>query len=434
VYLNSVLEQPVLEEFTMKNKLCISIYTLGIIFGLAPSASAGLIAGDYTNSSDLSSYRSFSDHSNFPYAGGLYLRNPSGSGSICSGSLISSQWILTSGHCVYATSQDQSISGLYSGKFFLDDGKISRSIVGAITHKTWGSLVANNYDRGLSIQNTINDIALLKLDQPITNVSLPLMPHFLFDVPATFTGSFIGYGDEGDGTKGFIGEKANAVKGALGGQNIVTELGNGVLFYDLDRPNTISSGVTSNIDSKPSVEFEFMPGPGDSGSPVMYNSYIVGLHSRRGASQKCNSIGLFCTTLPADKFGARGVATPVNVYSGWIANTIDSFRNRPVVPTFSQGVKVRFVAGGYSGVPFSGSLPLELDASETEVDDSLFEVGFDLTEDTFSDDFNQTVFDTIFSNQNPIPTSTPVPTPALLPGLIGLGLSLWRKHKASTES
>jgi hypothetical protein len=130
-----------------------------------------------------------------------------------------------------------------------------------------------------------------------------------------------------------------------------------------------------------------------------------------------------------NRFGARGVATPVSIYSGWIANTIKDFQDKPVTPTFPSGVKVKFIAGGYAGVPFTGSLPLELDASEMEVDDSLFEVGFELTEDTFSDEFNQTVFDTIFNNQNQNPTPTPVPTPALLPGLIGLGLGIWRKRK-----
>jgi hypothetical protein len=29
--------------------------------------------------------------------------------------------------------------------------------------------------------------------------------------------------------------------------------------------------------------------------------------------------------------------------------------------------------------------------------------------------------------------ATPVPTPALLPGLIGLGLGLWRKRKAEAK-
>jgi secreted trypsin-like serine protease len=431
VHPNSVLEQTVMQGFTMKNKLPVSICTLGIVFGLTSPAFAGLIAGDYSNSADLSGYRSFSEYSNFPYVGGLLLNGSRG--STCSGSLISSQWVLTSGHCVYASKKDESIKGFYSGKFFLDDGRISRSIVGAITHKTWGSLVANNYDRGLSVQNTINDIALLKLDRAITDVNLPLMPHFLFDVPSTFTGSFTGYGDEGDGSKGFIGEKANPRKGALGGQNIVTELGNGVLFYDLDRPNTTSSGGPTNIDGQPSVALEFMPGGGDSGSPVIYNDYIVGVHSRRGDSLKCNSIGLFCTTLKWDKFGARGVATPVTAYSGWIANTIKDFQDKPVIPTFPSGVKVKFIAGGYTGVPYVGSLPLALDASEIEVDDSLFEVGFELTEDTFSDEFNQTVFDTIFNNQNPDPTPTPVPTPALLPGLVGLGLNLWRKRRNEAQ-
>jgi hypothetical protein len=83
-----------------------------------------------------------------------------------------------------------------------------------------------------------------------------------------------------------VQDLSNPKKGTLGGQNIVTELGNGVLFYDLDRPNTTSSGGTSNIDGKPSVELEFMPGKGDSGSPVMYNDYIVGLPSRRGVQLK----------------------------------------------------------------------------------------------------------------------------------------------------
>ena len=247
--------------------------------GLCSSAQAGTIRDDradslYTNLAATS-----------PYAPtGFVLGTSGGSGFIGSGTLISSEWVLTAAHIVEGT--DRAGGGISNLRFGLGANANGGTVSAAqwIPHPNWtatnGSLTAGW------------DVGLIRLSSPITTVA-PALRYFSTD-EKTRVGTHVGYGATGTGLTGInsgAGTKraGDNVIDAFGGDTVTTGTGGGlsfsnfssrIMFDDFDNPN---SAADSAMGSTTPVNLEYMIAGGDSGGGAFINvggvNYLAGVHS-----------------------------------------------------------------------------------------------------------------------------------------------------------
>lgn len=92
--------------------------------------------------------------SQYPYQAGLFINSPNGNVALCSGSIISSMFILTCAHCI-----NGSIStNIFYGSKDLSQPDFSKS----------QQVESTNYRIHPQYKKYENDMALLKLNYPIT--------------------------------------------------------------------------------------------------------------------------------------------------------------------------------------------------------------------------------------------------------------------------
>ncbi|XP_055903826.1 chymotrypsin-2-like [Eupeodes corollae] len=212
------------------------------------------------------------------------LRSSSGSHS-CGASIISNKWILTAAHCVQGK-RPSSISIQYGVTVISSSGPNVATVKKIIVHENYSPI--NNY---------ADDIALLQLegrlsinDKTIGQLKLPKQG---FEVPADDMGTLIGWGLEKTG--GVIQKNLQQVQ---------------LKIYSDEECNKRHEGMTTVHQICGGVD-EGGKGQcsGDSGGPLIYDGYQVGIVSWSVKP---------CTIAPYP-----GVYTKVSHYINWIMDKIE---------------------------------------------------------------------------------------------------------------
>jgi secreted trypsin-like serine protease len=281
--------------------------------GFLAAVRAGVIRDDVNDSL----YTSLAAQSVYDSVG--FLRwNEGASGYIASGTLISSEWVLTAGHVVGGTNNyGAGVSGMFFGLGSVYSGT-GIAATEWIPYAGWSS---SNGDVWAGV-----DLGLVRLSQPITTVTPALLD---FRTPLLgLLGTSVGYGRSGIGSGGMSTPAGTKRAGqnmidARGG--MVTTMGSGtlldldgisptVLFQDFDHPTDL---VASTMGSVTPVAQEYLIASGDSGG---------GLFIDVGGVTKLVGVSSFLASLPypwdttganADYGDLAGVVS-VQSFENWI--------------------------------------------------------------------------------------------------------------------
>ncbi|MBF2074576.1 MAG: PTPA-CTERM sorting domain-containing protein [Synechococcales cyanobacterium C42_A2020_086] len=409
-------------------------------FGIMPPASAGLIR----SGTDDTVYRQLSN--DYPSVGRLALQYEGGGSGLCSGTLINSRWAVTAAHCLDGLTGVQSVDDTFAASAG-SPARVSRSVftVGGQNYGIQAGLQKSQWllaPSGTSFWNF--DIALLALDRPVLNVAPAQVNRNTGELSEI--GVYVGFGKTGQGQQTIAGSEGTKRAGPNKiGSSYYSADPTGLplmLGTDWDQPVNFVTGSGLRNDTFDGIPFplpyEYHIQPGDSGGGLFIggprSSPVGPLTINAGSERLLAGVishlkprpGLESTPENVARYGSEAYSVRISPYADWIDTVINHFSTNPLPGSVGSLGSSPTSRGIGAGIPFN--FPDEPNLFNTAPE-------FILVGDTFRSSFDSLLpleMQTPEGNDGSEPQ--PIPTPTLLPGLIGLGVSVWRNKKRRSQN
>ncbi|MEN6449060.1 MAG: trypsin-like serine protease [Thermoguttaceae bacterium] len=262
-----------------------------MLAGVISTAAAATIRDDrsesrYTSLAAAAAYSGVGELSNY------------GASTLGSGSLVSSEWVLTAAHVVSGAGNASNLRFEVNGTTYYGDSYT----------------VYSGYDR----RTYSGDMALVHLSQAVMGVAPATVYAGATSDLLGQTATYVGYGLTGTGLTGCTG--GNGAKRAV--QNVLDMLGSSSsgrwastdLISDFDSP----ARAVNRLGQSTALDLEGCVAPGDSGGGVFVTlngmTYLAGVNSLLS----CDDGSLNAS------YGDYSVCVSVADYAGWIAGVVDS--------------------------------------------------------------------------------------------------------------